>query len=89
LSLQLANTFVDVILQGRKAGGADPLESFQLFTTGYVEFWNDDDRSCDTVSWTPWYASNAYLTLELRDEFNRLVVSQPVIKTLSINYRYV
>lgn len=54
-----------------RARTANP--SFQLYVTGYVQFWNDDNTQCDTISWAPSYKATAYLTTTLRKDMNALV----------------
>ena len=54
-----------------RARTANP--SFQLYITGYIQFWNDENPQCDTVSWAPWYKEAAYLTTTLRKDMNSLV----------------
>ena len=70
----LDKTFLDVVVKGRVNRGADPPKSFQLFVEGYVPFWNEVDKGCDTVSWVWWpWRSPAYLTTELRKRMNDIV----------------
>lgn len=54
-----------------RARTANP--NFQLYVTGYIEFWNPDDTQCDTVNWAPLYKATAYLTTTLRKDMNSLV----------------
>lgn len=54
-----------------RARTANP--NFQLYVTGYIQFWNDDNTQCDTISWAPWYRENVYLTTTLRKDMNSLV----------------
>lgn len=51
---KLVKTFANVVLRGREERGADPVESFQVYVSGYIPFWNDEDAGCDTISWS-WF----------------------------------
>lgn len=51
---QLITTLVDVMARGRAEGRPDPPEGFQIYTAGYVQFWNHDDEACDHISWAWW-----------------------------------
>lgn len=65
---KVIDVFAMIMAKGR---GANP--SFQLYVTGYIQFWNDGNTQCDTVSWAPWYRQAAYLTTTLRKDMNSLV----------------
>jgi hypothetical protein len=69
----LVTTMVNVISQGRIAGGANPAESFQVYIAGYVQFWNDGDTGCNDVTWSWWFWDRAYLTTDVRLKMNQLV----------------
>lgn len=69
--LELINTLIKVVFAGRKAGGANPPESFQVFIGGYVGFFNHDNPDCDNVNWG-WYGMYRPLTRELRKRMNTL-----------------
>lgn len=70
---------------GRTAGGADPPECFQLFTTGYVQFFNETNPDCDSVYFSvpATYPNPSYLTRDLRKEMNSMVVSK---QSLYLNF---
>ena len=54
-----------------RARQANP--SFQLYVTGYIQFWNADNEQCNSVNWAPAYKAKAYLTTTLRKDMNSLV----------------
>jgi len=71
-----------------RARTANP--SFQLYVTGYIQFWNEDDHQCDTVSWASKYSAPVFLTTALRRDMNSLVdklndVLRSVVQALSGN----
>lgn len=67
--LEVLNALTRILIHAR---GANP--SFQMYVTGYIRFWNEDNPQCDKVSWTPWYSSNVYLTTTLRKDMNAIVL---------------
>jgi hypothetical protein len=69
---QLITTLVDVMARGRAEGRADPPEGFQIYTAGYVQFWNHDDEGCDHISWA-WWGQNVPILRGLRFRMNVLV----------------
>ena len=73
----MAAAMLQVIQAGRASHGAFPSTSFQLFVTGYTQFWNDDNPACDTVYWNPYGATTQYLTRAKRLRMNQMVVSLP------------
>lgn len=54
-----------------RARTANP--SFQLYVTGYIQFWNHDNPQCNDISWAPFYKTAAPLTTTLRKDMNDLV----------------
>lgn len=58
--------------RGRVEGRADPPESFQIYTAGYVQFWNHDDEACDHITWA-WWGRNVPILRGLRFRMNALV----------------
>lgn len=36
---------------GRQAGGANPRESFQVYVTSYMTFFNQSNTECNDISW--------------------------------------
>lgn len=77
LHLQFINLYLAVLQQGRIAAGASPVESFQIFVTDYVQFWNADNPDCDKAQWgwwCSWGGKCAYMTQALRTEMNDMVV---------------
>ena len=86
-SNELINTLVQIVLRGREEKGADPPENFQLYISGYVQFWNHDDKGCDSVSWG-WWTSSTKLTTDVRKKMNQLVDDlNAVIKTVAENLK--
>lgn len=82
-SNELISTLVQIVLRGREEKGADPPENFQLYISGYVQFWNHDDKGCDTVSWG-WWTSSTKLKTDVRKKMNDLVDDlNTVIKTVA------
>ncbi|KAL8724612.1 MAG: hypothetical protein Q9181_006752 [Wetmoreana brouardii] len=65
---KVIDVFVQIMVRARRAN-----PSFQLYVTGYIQFWNHDNTQCDQVSWAPWYKAKAYLTTTLRKDMNSLV----------------
>jgi hypothetical protein len=57
---------------GRQAGGADPPESFQVYITSYITFFNETNPECNDVSWSN-LPVPLKLTTTLRIIFNGLV----------------
>ncbi|KAI1274942.1 SGNH hydrolase-type esterase domain-containing protein [Xylaria sp. FL0933] len=47
---------------------------FELYVAGYIQPWNDFNKQCDTISWTPSYKTPTYLTTDLRQKMNALVL---------------
>lgn len=43
------------------------------YVTGYVEFWNQIDTQCNTVSWAARNKDDTFLTTTLRSDMNDLV----------------
>lgn len=67
--LKIVDVFTKILFRARTAN-----PNFQLYVTGYIEFWNDVDTQCDTVNWVPWYRTEkAFLTTTLRSDMNSLV----------------
>lgn len=67
-----------VVHVGRKARGAIPPESFQLYVPEYVTFFNEMNGQCDRINWHfhhNVFADKAYLTRDLRHRFN-LIAAQ-------------
>ena len=60
---------------GRTAGGAQPIQSFQVYVTSYMQFFNQVNTECDSISWNyyPWY-STPKLDVALRTQLNGLVL---------------
>ncbi|KAF4632520.1 hypothetical protein G7Y89_g5607 [Cudoniella acicularis] len=71
--LDLIDTLSRVALRGRTAAGATPPNSFQVYISGYVPFWNDVDMGCDEISWSIYPWREAKLTTTLRKQMNDLV----------------
>ncbi|KAF2164368.1 hypothetical protein M409DRAFT_25247 [Zasmidium cellare ATCC 36951] len=46
---QIIQTFIQVVAEGRQAGGSNPPESFQTYVSGFVNFWNDVDTGCNDM----------------------------------------
>ncbi|KAJ3539856.1 hypothetical protein NM208_g5315 [Fusarium decemcellulare] len=67
--LKIFDTLTKILFRARSAN-----PSFQLYVTGYIRFWNDQNPQCDEVSWAPWYKSPARLTSTLRQDMNDLVL---------------
>ncbi|TVY27287.1 Lipase [Lachnellula hyalina] len=65
---EVLDVFSKVMARARSANS-----NFQLYITGYVEFWNAVDTQCDTVSWTTWPREKTYLTTVLREDMNSIV----------------
>lgn len=65
---KVVDVFSKIMVKARTANA-----SFQLYVTGYIQFWNDDNTQCDTVSWAPWYKASAPLTTTLRKDMNSIV----------------
>lgn len=61
----------EVVGAGRRAGGASPPESFQVYISEYIRFWNNDTEGCDSVSWNQW-GDSVKLTRDLRTRMNDL-----------------
>ncbi|KAI1375831.1 SGNH hydrolase-type esterase domain-containing protein [Hypoxylon crocopeplum] len=66
---ELVSAFARILVRGRTAN-----PNFQLFVTGYLRFWDDQNPQCDTVSWAPSYRSPVYLKTTLRQDMNSLVL---------------
>ena len=58
---------------GRTAGGAQPIQSFQVYVTSYVTFFNQDNTDCNGISWGFWLWDKPMLTVALRTQLNGLV----------------
>ena len=58
---------------GRSAGGAQPIQSFQVYVTSYMTFFNQDNTDCNGISWGYWPFSKPMLTVALRTQLNGLV----------------
>ncbi|KAM7217368.1 SGNH hydrolase-type esterase domain containing protein [Rhypophila decipiens] len=70
---RLRNTMLAVIAQGRKARGAYPPESFQLYVAEYANIFNDNNPECDQIDWRLHSLSEiTFLTRELRKKFTLL-----------------
>ena len=63
-----------VALAGRQAGGANPRESFQVYVTSYMTFFNQDNTDCNDISWNYWSWSTPKLTTDLRAQLNGLTL---------------
>lgn len=59
---------------GRQAGGANPRESFQVYVTSYMTFFNQDNTECNDISWNYWGWSTPNLTTDLRAQLNGLTL---------------
>lgn len=59
---------------GRQAGGANPRESFQVYVTSYMTFFNQSNTECNDVSWSYWGWSTPKLTTDLRAQLNGLTL---------------
>lgn len=72
---ELIQTLAAIVAAGRRAEGANPPASFQVYVAGYVQFWNDDDLGCDSIYWNVWPldAPLLYLTTQRRQQMNNLV----------------
>lgn len=73
LAVWLSHAFARVLAAGIQAGGASPANSFQLYVSEYIGFWNHDDKGCDDVSWCMWYAQKIKLTTAMRLRMNTIV----------------
>ena len=72
---RIYNSLIQIVSAGRQAGGATPPQSFQLFVTGYVEFFDEDSDACNTIKWPLWGGLlGEYLNRDLRRRLNRNVV---------------
>lgn len=58
---------------GRRQNGANPRESFQVYISEYVPFFDADTLPCDEFSWEWFPPYNNYLTRDLRYRVNELV----------------
>lgn len=67
--LKVFNALTTILIRTRTAN-----PSFQLYVTGYIRFWNDQNPQCDKVTWAPKYKAEAYLTTTLRQDMNALVL---------------
>ncbi|KAI0903680.1 SGNH hydrolase-type esterase domain-containing protein [Ustulina deusta] len=67
--LQITNSLTNILAKGRTAN-----PEFQLYVTGYIRLWNDNNTQCDTTSWAPLYKTPAYLTTSLRQDMNSLIL---------------
>lgn len=65
---------LSIAVKGRINRGANPLEAFQVFVNGYVPFWNEVDKGCDTISWCFWGRQRdealSLLTTQVRKRMN-------------------
>ncbi|MCJ1376928.1 hypothetical protein MMC17_000018 [Xylographa soralifera] len=66
--LKLIDTIRKILLRARRANAG-----FQLYIPGYIQFWNDQNPQCNTVSWAPSYKQAAYQIIALRSDMNSLV----------------
>lgn len=66
---KIVHIFSKIMARARQAN-----PSFQLYVTGYIQFWNADNEQCNTVNWAPDYYAPAYLTTTLRQDMNSLVL---------------
>jgi len=62
---------------GRKVGGANPRESFQVYVPSYIPFFNEVDTKCNDITWNywSWFNSEPKLKTELRKQLNDLTKS--------------
>ncbi|KAI4112393.1 MAG: hypothetical protein LQ338_008319, partial [Usnochroma carphineum] len=65
---KIVDVFSKIMIRARTAN-----PSFQLYVTGYIQFWNHDNPQCNDISWAPSYKASAYLTTRLRKDMNDLV----------------
>jgi len=80
---QMTETFSKVAVTGRNAAGATPPSAFQVYVTGYIPFWNQNDTGCDDISWGFW-GRDVKLTTSLRKQMNDLLTDlNTVIKTVA------
>lgn len=73
LEEKIRNVMMAVVNLGRKARGARPPESFQLYVPEYVSFFNEKNRQCDRVDWhfhRNVFADKIPLTKDLRHRLN-------------------
>ena len=56
---------------GRQQGGANPQESFQVYISEYIPFFNETTTPCNDYSWG-WWSSDHKLTQDLRKRMNSL-----------------
>ena len=70
----LINILSKISLKGRTAGGASPPQSFQVYISEYIPFWNDADTGCNEISWSiySWFRE-AKLSASLRKQMKNLV----------------
>ncbi|KAL4874381.1 Spherulation-specific family 4-domain-containing protein [Aspergillus karnatakaensis] len=70
--LKVNTALYNVARAGRQAGGATPIESFQVFILEYITFFDDAmSPECDKYSWAFWWwQSNPKLTRALREQLN-------------------
>ena len=59
-----------VLAAGKKAGGADPMDSFQVYILPYMSFWNEEATGCDEMTWGYPWSSKPKLTRDLRKQLN-------------------
>ncbi|KAF2970843.1 hypothetical protein GQX73_g2800 [Xylaria multiplex] len=78
---QIVDSLQQILIRGRTVNSG-----FQLYVTGYVRLWNDDDTQCDTVSWSPSYNIPTYIKVNLRQDMNSLVLKLNDVIEQAVSY---
>lgn len=89
------NVIQQTLQQGRNGTAGD---DFQLFVTGYAEFFNAESPQCSNITWSvlPWpFGNQQKLTTGLRETLNSMskelnkAISAAVFKSSSPNVKYI
>ncbi|KAI0533025.1 SGNH hydrolase-type esterase domain-containing protein [Xylaria digitata] len=78
---QIIDSLEKILIRGRTINSG-----FQLYVIGYVRLWNDDNKQCDAVSWSPPYKIPTYITISLRQDMNSLVLKLNDVIQEAVDY---